>query len=253
MKDWRLIEFKTNDAFTNMATDESILEARVKNLVPNTLRFYSWKPSAVSVGFFQSLSEEVNSNECKRLGIDIVRRYSGGGAVYHDEDGEVTYSITVSERDLNTTDMVESFHELNNGLIYALKEFGVNARFAPLNDIVIEKRKISGCAQLRRHGIVLQHGTILVNLNPEVMFRVLNIPKQKLIDKNISKAEKRVTSLEDEISKSVSLKQVYDILVPSYSRSMNIDLKPAGLTEFELKKIEQFKTKYSSYEWNYRR
>ena len=77
----------------NMAVDEAILRCRAANSVPNTLRFYRWKPSAVSIGRFQKLENEVNLKNCAKLGVDTVRRISGGGTVFHDSEGEVTYSV----------------------------------------------------------------------------------------------------------------------------------------------------------------
>ena len=97
MTNWRLINLATHDAFSNMAIDEAILNARLRNEVPNTLRFYRWKPSTVSIGKNQSISTEANIYECEKAGVDIVRRITGGGAVYHDYEGEITYSIIVKQ------------------------------------------------------------------------------------------------------------------------------------------------------------
>ena len=92
MTTWRLLKLKVNDAFANMAIDEAIVNARVEGLVSNTIRFYQWEPSAISIGRFQDVFNEVQVETCRRLGVDIVRRISGGGTVYHDVEGEITYS-----------------------------------------------------------------------------------------------------------------------------------------------------------------
>src|SRR5208283_3711959 len=94
MDTWRLLPLQTDNAFVNMAIDEAILTARIAGQVPNTLRFYRWQPSAVSIGKNQNPEAEVYLDACTQLGVDMVRRVSGGGTVYHDYDGEVTYSVT---------------------------------------------------------------------------------------------------------------------------------------------------------------
>jgi len=92
MGNWRLLKLQTADAFTNMAVDEAVMKARIENRVPNTLRLYQWEPSAVSIGRFQTLNNEIHVDNCKKHGVDIVRRITGGGAVYHDQNRELTYS-----------------------------------------------------------------------------------------------------------------------------------------------------------------
>ena len=80
---WRLLKLETHDAATNMAIDEAVLRARIADKVPNTVRFYRWKPSAVSIGRFQNVNNEVNLDNCAKHGVEMVRRITGGGAVYH--------------------------------------------------------------------------------------------------------------------------------------------------------------------------
>jgi lipoate-protein ligase A len=131
MSDWRLLRIETRDAFMNMAVDEAVLKARIAGIVPNTLRFYRWKPSAVSIGRFQKVSDEVHVENCRKHGVDIVRRITGGGAVYHDHEGEITYSVVVNERDLGSKDVIYAYNIICRGLIEAAKNLGVNADFNP--------------------------------------------------------------------------------------------------------------------------
>ncbi|MHA1896524.1 MAG: lipoate--protein ligase family protein, partial [Promethearchaeota archaeon] len=108
-KIWRVLPFMIADGPTNMAIDEAILIARTEDLVPNTIRFYRWKPSTASIGSHQSLSDEINLEAAKKLGVDVVRRISGGGAVYHDLKNEITYSVIVDEKTIR-----EIFHRMEN-------------------------------------------------------------------------------------------------------------------------------------------
>jgi len=96
---WRLIDMRIEDAPTQMAIDEAIAMARLKENTPNTVRLYRWSPSAVSIGYFQSIEKEVNLPACEEHGVDVIRRITGGGAVYHDYNGEITYSLVAPEAD----------------------------------------------------------------------------------------------------------------------------------------------------------
>lgn len=183
---WRLSRLEVNDAFTNMAVDEAIMTARIEERVPNTLRFYRWKPSAVSIGRFQDVFNEVHVENCKGHGVDIVRRITGGGTVYHDFEGEITYSVVVKEEDLGTQDMVVAYNTICNGLIEAAKILGINANFDlgyPRNcpNIAIDGKKISGSAQFHKGGVLLQHGTLLLDVDLTKMFTFLRVPWAKTI------------------------------------------------------------------------
>src|SRR3990170_1329263 len=94
---WRVIPLHVTDAFKAMAIDEAVFEFVGAKKSPPTIRFWRWQPSAVSIGYFQSAEDEVNLDACKQFGVDVVRRRTGGGAVYHDYNGEITYSVIASE------------------------------------------------------------------------------------------------------------------------------------------------------------
>lgn len=254
-EEWRLIDTGLNDAFYNMALDEAIVIARAKGLVPNTIRFFRWEPSAVSIGYFQSMTEEVDIETCDRMGINYVRRRTGGGAVYHDRDGELTYSIVVNENHpLISSDFLKTYEKLCSGLVQGLRLLGVPAEFKPINDIVVEGRKISGNAQTRGMGIVHQHGTILREVNPRIMFTVLKVPSEKIRDKMIQAVEERVTSINRYLKREVSFEELKEALIKGFETSLNIKLKPGEVTEFEEKLAKKLKEeKYATREWNFKR
>ncbi|MEM2107067.1 MAG: biotin/lipoate A/B protein ligase family protein [Candidatus Bathyarchaeia archaeon] len=252
---WRLIDFESNDAPTNMAIDEAILICRSKGESPNTLRLYSWQPSAVSIGFFQSLQDEVDIEACRREGVDIVRRITGGGAVYHDSRGEVTYSLIVGEGEHNIPkDILNSYRLICSGIIKGLELLGVKATFQPVNDILVNGRKISGNAQTRRMGVILQHGTVLVDADLKRMFRLLKVSDEKIRDKMIKSAEERVTTLRRELSSKPSLQEVASTLKTGFEQALNLNLTCGRLTEEEFRLATKLKSeKYSSWEWIFRR
>jgi len=252
---WRLLDTGLKDAFYNMALDEAIAIARARKIVPNTIRFFRWEPSAVSIGYFQSMEEEVDIEACNNLGIDYVRRRTGGGAVYHDRDGELTYSIIVDEdHQLISRDFQKTYEILCSGLVNGLRMLGVPAEFRPINDIVVMGRKISGNAQTRSMGVVHQHGTILRDVNPKLMFTVLKVPSEKIRDKMIKSVEERVTSIKRYLGREVSFEDLKNAIIRGFEETFSIKLAPGEVTEFEKQlAIKLINEKYSTREWNFKR
>ena len=252
---WRLLDTGLRDAFYNMALDEAIAIARSKKLVPNTLRFFRWEPSAVSIGYFQSMEEEVDIEACNRLGIDYVRRRTGGGAVYHDRDGELTYSLIINEdHPLISRDFQKTYETLCSGIVRGLRVLGVPAEFKPINDIIVDGKKISGNAQTRSMNVVHQHGTILRDVDPTLMFTVLKVPSEKIRDKMIKSVKERVTSAEDYLKREVSFEELKNALIRGFEETFNIKLVPGEVTDFEERTAIKLKMeKYSTREWNFKR
>lgn len=237
----RTVETGFNPAAQNMAIDEALTESVGE--VP-ILRIYGWRPAAVSIGYFQSMNEEVDFTKCREIGVDIVRRLTGGGAVLHEY--ELTYSF-ISRR--YPQNIVESYKWICDAIVISIKRLGFDASFVPLNDIVIAGKKVSGNAQTRRKGVLLQHGTILLGVDVNKMFSVLKVPSEKLRDKIIKDVKERVTSLAG---------TTYD--------NMATSLKTSFAAKFEAKLIDDTlsteeisharwlaERKYSSNEWNLRR
>ena len=250
----RFLDLKVNDAYTNMATDEALTKARGEGKAPDTLRFYRWKPSAVTLGYFQSVEDEVDLDALKRYGVDLNRRISGGGAVLNSETGEITYSIVMDEKDLRiSTDPTESYRYLCQGIVEGLDNLGIEAAFKPINDIVVGLRKISGNAQIRRYGAVLHHGTILVDYDAKQMFSVLKISDTKISDKLIQQAEERVTTIRKILDRNVSFEEVRAAMEKGFAKALGVKLEPGDLSDYEKELVTQFREKYSSKEWRFRR
>jgi lipoate-protein ligase A len=190
---WRIIDYTENDAYINMAIDEAVSES-VAAGGPPTIRFYGWKPAAVSIGYFQSLEKEIDLSACRAAGVDFIRRRTGGGAVYHDTSGEITYSVIASES-LFPKDIIASYKVICGWIVDSLSLVGINAEFKPINDIIANGRKISGNAQSRRGGVLLQHGTILHSVDVDKMFSFLKVSDEKIRDKMIATVKDRVTSV----------------------------------------------------------
>lgn len=256
MSDWRLLKLETRNAFMNMAIDEAVLKARIAGIVPNTLRFYRWKPSAVSIGRFQRFSDEVHVENCRRQGVDIVRRITGGGAVYHDYEGEITYSVVVSEKDVGSKDMVSAYNTICKGLIEAAKNLGVNADFNPGNpkhcpNITINERKFSGSAQSRKKGVLLQHGTFLMQTALEKMFTFLRVPWAESLEDVLRVAQRRLTSIELELKSSISTEKAYGALIRGFQKALKTELIEEDFTDYEMNLAKELcREKYATDDWN---
>jgi lipoate-protein ligase A len=253
---WRLLETEARNGFANMAIDEAILYSRIEERVPNTLRLFRWSPSAVSIGRFQDMSSVVNVERCMTEGVDVVRRITGGGAVYHDSEDEITYSLIISRQDLKTEDVVEAYRHICNGLIETARLLGVKAEYDKGStnrcpNITVENRKISGSAQANRKGVILQHGTFLTRVDLRKMFAFLKFPWKNENTNLVELAKKRMTSLADELGRSVSVSQIQQAFYKGFAEAFHVGFAKAGLTEYELELARRLEeSKFCRDEWN---
>jgi lipoyltransferase/lipoate-protein ligase len=254
---WRLLKLETYNAFMNMAIDEAILGARIENLVPNTLRFYCWNPSAISIGRFQSIENEVQLDNCRKHGVDVVRRTTGGGTVYHDAEDEITYSVIANKKDLEAPDITAVYAKIYSGLAEAFKILGVNADFnkgdvKTCPNLMVNDRKISGSAQSHKKGAVLQHGTLLVDVDLEKMFTFLRVPWAKTRMEVVNVAKRRITSIKKELGRDVSIAEVNKALIEGFQKTLNVKPVEGELTPCEWELAEKLcKEKYATDEWSF--
>ncbi len=245
----RLTGPENHDAAMNMALDESCMLSVKRGDSPPTLRIYKWRRSAISIGYFQCLADEVDLSEVKKDDVPVVRRLTGGGAVYHDCEGEITYSLIAPVSFLNSS-VNDTYKKICSHIIEALKSLGVQAQFRPINDIVADKKKISGNAQTRKDGVLLQHGTILYDIKPEIIFRYLTPDKSKISDKPYIKS---INSALTSIKKysSCSREDVEKAIIRSFSV---FNLKKGSWSEKELAVARRLAAdKYSSQSWTAQR
>lgn len=272
---WRLIDSYLADGATNMAVDEAILHAHAEGAVPPTVRFYGWKEPTLSIGYFQKILREINLAECSVRGIDIVRRLTGGRAVLHDQ--ELTYSIIVNENHpLIPKTVTASYRFLSEGLLQALHAMGISARmnmpraaygqvrhahssaacFDAVShyEITVAGRKIIGSAQLRKDGILLQHGSILLDFYPEIITAIMQPIPGTTISSLTEMMAARVTSLTEQAGRSVTWQEAYSVFVEKLGPALGINLLAGELSSQE-REMSDFlaRTKYSTEEWTYRR
>ncbi len=244
---WRVIGMEACDAYANMAIEEAAWEGVRNGTSPPTIRFYCYKPRAVSIGCFQSIRDEVNLDECKNSGIDVVRRWTGGGAVYHDQ--EITYGV-IAPLNKFPKNIIESYRLVCGWMVKALESLGIEAEFRPINDILAGGKKISGSAQTRRGGVLLQHGTLLYDLDLATMFSVLNVSREKISDKMIKSAEERVTCVSRHCD--MDKREVYQALVAAFTEGKDFEF--GRWSEDEIARARELaERKYGSEGWLYLR
>ncbi|HTX73014.1 MAG TPA: biotin/lipoate A/B protein ligase family protein [Rectinemataceae bacterium] len=257
----RFVDTGYSPGSLNMGIDEAVLHAVSEGRSPPTLRFYGWKPECVTVGYFQSMDDEVDRAACAAAGVDAVRRMTGGGAVYHAE--EITYSLVLPEGHvLAPADILESYRRICAGLVAGLGILGLDASFAPINDIVLGRgegaRKVSGNAQTRKLGCLLQHGTVLLGVEPERMFSLLKVPSEKLKGKLIQDVKARVVGLREACGRDIGYDEAAAALREGFSEHWNssygLAIAAGSLGEDEWAAGRRAaEATYSRSEWNLRR
>ena len=240
---WELIRETPLSPALNVALDETLTRRVGAGLRPPTLRFWAWASPAVIIGRFQSVRNEVDEAEAQAMGVGIVRRISGGGAMFVEPAGAITYSLYLPEALVTGLSFTESYAALDSWVVEGLRELGVDAWYAPLNDITSAEGKIGGAAQARRAGAVLHHTTIAYELSTDQMTRVLRIGREKLSDKGITSAAKRVGPLRQQTDRPRAA--IVEHLIESFRRRFGLvegRLEPEELADAERLVREQFAT-----------
>lgn len=247
--DWRLIHDEPQSPAMHMALDEVLAGEVAAGRRPPTLRIWEWASPAVVIGSFQSLRNEVDPEGASRHGIEVVRRISGGGAMFIEPGNTITYSLYVPDSLVAGMSFAESYAYLDDWVLVALGDLGVKAWYQPLNDITSDAGKIGGAAQKRlASGAVLHHVTMAYDMNPAKMLEVLRIGREKLSDKGSVSANKRVTPLSQQTQ--LPRQDIVDSLVATFEDRYG--LTSSSLTQQEQAAAEKLRRdKFESKEWLY--
>ncbi len=252
--EWRFLPLETRNGYWNMALDEAILDSVIKKKTPNTVRFFKWNPSTVSIGRNQSLSNEVNVDFVVEKGFNLVRRITGGGSVFHDIIREITYSLVCPTRflqNLNAKNVIEQFEKIETGIVLALKQYGLKPERGVIHcpAIFLDGKKFSGNAQVRKKGYLLQHGTILLDLDPELMYSVLKAPHNISKSKMVKSVYAKCIGIKDQLE-FYDEEDFLSSLKAGFETNLGIKLKEGSFTDNELKIAENLVLKkYSNKEW----
>jgi lipoate-protein ligase A len=229
---WRLLDPGPLPAWQQMALDKVVIEARARDEVPNTLRFMEFSPHTALVGYHQAVDLEIDRHEAQRLGVEINRRITGGGAIYMDPQ-QLGWELCLKFDEAERIRPDALYPKLSQVVIDALKAWGINAQFRPVNDVEVEGRKISGTGGTDYHGAVIYQGTLLLEFNVEIMLRILRLPIEKLTDKVIDSFQKRLITMRELLGYVPAIEDVKHTVRDSLTRIFGVDLTLSSLTAQE--------------------
>lgn len=248
--DWQLVDGPAYSELMQMALDEVLAGEVAAGRRPPTLRFWERSEPAVILGSFQSVRNEVDMAAARELGVHVVRRITGGGAMFVEPGSFVTYSIYAPTDLVAGMSVVASYAFLDGWVLESLRAMGIDARYIPINDIASPDGKIGGAAQKRfRSGVVLHHTTLSYDMDATKMMRVLRVGREKLSDKGVVSAAKRVDPLRRQTG--LPREQVIAMMQETFRHLHG--LTNGHLTPSELDQAEQLvASKFATDEWLYR-
>lgn len=256
-----------------MAIDEAMLILHSQGKVPPTIRFYGWKPATLSIGYFQKVEKEIHLEAVQRHGLGFVRRPTGGRAVLHDQ--ELTYSVVISEsHPMIPQAVTEAYRVISMGLLHGFKDLGLDAYFSTPKsekekealkqprsavcfdapswyELVVEGRKVAGSAQTRQKGVILQHGSILMDIDQDLLFDVFRFPNERIKERLKANFTNKAVAINQLCPEPVTLIEVKEAFRKGFEQGFNIELEEGELTEEELTLVKELvQTKYGADEWN---
>jgi lipoate-protein ligase A len=274
---WFLIDTGPADGYTNMAVDESLLETMGQRGAAPVLRFYTWSQPTISVGYFQKVFEDFDLDACRQRGWPLVRRLTGGRAVFHDD--ELTYSIVLPRSSPEAGGgVLASYRCLSQGLLLGLRTLGVDASLVSRQDVLrqrsagagkspdcfaspswyeikVGRAKLVGSAQRRMPHGILQHGSILFSTRAFPAFRrVLRQPANAERRPALRDRKEEMISLADVLPQRPSPLQLKEALKQGFQAALAIRLLGRKLSEVEKRRADQLLAKrYSRMSWNFHR
>ncbi|MBM7604618.1 lipoate-protein ligase A [Metabacillus crassostreae] len=273
---WRYIDSGNCSPAFNMALDEALLEWHSEGKIPPTIRFYGWNPATLSIGYFQKVEKEIDLDAVQKYGLGFVRRPTGGRGVLHDQ--ELTYSVIVSEEHPEMPKTVtEAYRVISEGILEGFKNLGLDAYFAiPRTDeekqglksprsavcfdapswyeLVVEGRKVAGSAQTRQKGVILQHGSILLDLDEDMLFDLFKYPNDRVKERMQRAFKSKAVATNTLREKPVTIEEAKKAFKEGFEKGLHIDLEPYVLTSDEIEYVNNIaKKKYESDEWNFKR
>ncbi|WP_337061447.1 lipoate--protein ligase family protein [Kineococcus sp. G2] len=245
--DWQLVHTGPQPPQAHMALDEVLAREVAAGRRPPTLRVWEWASSAVVIGSFQSLANEVDGEAAQRLGVQVVRRISGGGAMFVEPGNTITYSLYAPASLVEGLSFTESYAFLDDWVLVALGELGVKAWYQPINDITTDQGKIAGAAQKRlADGTVLHHVTMSYDIDAAKMLQVLRIGREKLKGKGLASAAKRVDPLRRQTG--LPREEVIERMVATFRDQYG--LADSSLTDAELAAADELvASKFATGDW----
>mgnify|MGYP002716297353 FL=1 len=272
---WNFINTGSKNPYYNMAMDEALLNFVSRGEIDPVIRFYTWNPATLSIGYFQRLQKEIDIDKVKEKGYGLVRRQTGGRGVLHDK--ELTYSVIVPESHPNMPSTVtEAYKIISQGLLEGFKNLGFETYFAiprskeerdklkqPRSsvcfdapswyELVVEGRKIAGSAQTRQKGVILQHGSILQDIDIDDLFDMFIFKNERLKAKMKENFVQKAVAINDISNQHITLNEMENAFEAGFKKGLNIDFKPLELTKKQIEEVQELEEKYRSEAWMYRK
>jgi len=237
----RVIDSGVIEGRLNIALGQALVESHLSGQSPDTLRFLRFPPTAL-VGRHQALQREIDLAYCKDRGIGTARRITGGGAIFLDP-GQLGWEIVISRKTLGQMNLADVTRNICEAAASGLSTLGVNAAYRPRNDIEVDGRKISGTGGFFDGDTLFFQGTVLVDVNPEVMMSALKVPRAKLEKHNLASAEQRVVSLRALLGEATpDLKQIQAALAQAFGDRFGLQLVNENLSGAEQTRGQQLYT-----------
>jgi len=273
---WRFIDSGNCSPSFNMALDEALLDWHSEGKMPPVIRFYGWNPPTLSVGYFQKVEKEIDMEAVKEHGLGFVRRPTGGRGVLHEH--ELTYSVIVSEDHPEMPKSVtEAYRVISEGILKGFHHLGLEAYFAvpktveerdalknPRSavcfdapswyELVVEGRKVAGSAQTRQKGVILQHGSILLDLDEDKLFSLFKYSNERVKERMKKAFKDKAVAINAISPRRITLEEAKEAFNKGFAEGLNIDLESYQLTEEEIAYVQKIaKERYESDEWNFKR
>jgi lipoate-protein ligase A len=230
-KPFRVIDTGIRDGRRQIAFDQAMIDLRKSGRVPDTIRFLRFPPTAL-IGRHQALAREVKLDYCRSRGIGVVRRITGGGAIYFDE-GQLGWELVFDRATLGIASLADLARSICEAVAAGLSRLGVDARYRPRNDIEVGGRKISGTGGFFDENTLFYQGTVLVDMNPADMIAALRIPEAKLAKRALDSAAQRVVTLKELLGAAPPIETIQGALLEGFAQRLGIAPRNGAITAAE--------------------
>jgi len=229
---FRVVDTGVREGRFNIAVDQAMVELHQAGRIPDTFRFMRFPPTAL-IGRHQALSQEIDVPYCRAHGIGLVRRITGGGAIYLDE-GQLGWGLVFKRHTLGAVSLAELARDICQTVAIGLTRLGVPARYRPRNDIEVDGRKISGTGGFFDGDTLIYQGTVLVDMDPAAMVAALRVPRAKLEKRQLDSAAQRVVTLRELLGpKTPGLPAIQQALLEAFSERFGVEWSAEVLTPEE--------------------
>jgi lipoate-protein ligase A len=229
---FRVVDTGVREGRFNIAVDQAMIELHQAGRIPDTFRFMRFPPTAL-IGRHQALSQEVDVAHCRAHGIGIVRRITGGGAIYLDE-GQLGWGLVFGRNALGAGSLPELARDICVAVAAGLRKLGVEARYRPRNDIEVDGRKISGTGGFFDGETLIYQGTVLVDMDPAAMVAALRVPRAKLEKRQLDSAAQRVVTLRELLGPGTpKLPAIQQALLEAFAERFDVEWAAEDLREEE--------------------